>query len=188
MSDAGSTGFWTQLAQKALTGAETVNSIGRLIYELGVNRLTAARAAKLDKIIEDWRWNALENSYLVLAGTWAVTSNTTQYLGKYLENTSAAMNDAIALPFFARSASAVTLNVRGISAGPVSALPATGRAEIYIDNVLKGTIDFTNGTIGNIEYNTIRTLSITPARVGLQVLKLKSIDNLRVNISEIWLS
>ena len=128
-----------------------------------------------------WNWNCLTDEYMVIAGTWAVQTDTDQYLGEMLHNTSHAQNDEIAIPFFAFSTDAVTLNCR------CHTDTIGGIVTVYVDGVSQGTFN----TLGDATHNVIKTLSITPARAGLNVIRLKVTDgsfDYDLKFSELWLS
>lgn len=133
---------------------------------------------------KSWNWDCLSGTYEVLDGTWVLSDNSTQYIGKNLRNSSAGLNDQIAIPFVAASVDPVTLNYR--------CMPNThhGIITVYVEGVSQGTID----EYGASGHNVIKTLSITPARAGLNVFRLKvtgknaSSSGYLMVFSEIWLS
>lgn len=133
-----------------------------------------------------WHWTAIvADSYEEVTGTWTWSNNTNQHLGGIILNDAKALNDEIAIPFFARSTDAVTLNIRGATYSD------GGIATIYIDGASQGTIDWYSASVS---YNVIRTISITPARVGMNIIGIKltskdgSSSAYGVRISEMWLS
>lgn len=136
---------------------------------------------------ESWSWNCLTltDTYEVISGTWTTPNDNTQYLGKVLYNSSSASSDEIAIPFFVFSTDAITLNLRG-----VTGLDG-GITTVYVDGASQGTIDMYSGSAVR---NAIKTLSITPARVGLNILRLKitgknpSSADYILKLSELWLS
>jgi len=131
-----------------------------------------------------WHWNAISGDYRVITGTWELTSQSSQYLGCALYNSSAAQNDEIAVPFFARSTDSLTLYVRCRTCSSCCILT------VYVDGQSQGTIDFYSSSD---QYNVIKSISITPARAGLNVFRLKVTDKNASStsyyalISEMWL-
>ena len=169
----------------AMRGTDNA-ALASVCTEVRLAELDAANLpADIDAILANqrkrWNWNCLTDEYMVIAGTWAVQTDTDQYLGKMLYNTSAAQNDEIAIPFFAFSTDAVTLNCRchtDVTGGIVT---------VYVDGTSQGTFD----TAGDATHNVIKTLSITPTRAGLNVIRLKVTDGqfgYDLKFSELWLS
>jgi len=132
-----------------------------------------------------WHWDAISGDYEVIEGTWAWASDTDQALGGWLRNSSNANHDEIRIPFYVPSTDARTLNLR-IRTGSQG-----GIVTVYVDNSSQGTVDFYSSSTG---YNVIKTLSITPARAGMNVFKLEvsgknaSSGGYYCYLSEMWLS
>lgn len=154
------------------------------LAELDAANLPADVSTIIENQRKSWNWDCLSGTYKVLNGTWVLSDNSSQYIGKNLRNSSAALNDQIAIPFVAASVDPVTLNYR--------CMPNThhGIITVYVEGVSQGTID-EYGTSG---YNVIKTLSITPARAGLNVFRLKvtgknaSSSGYIMVFSELWFS
>jgi len=134
-----------------------------------------------------WHWHALHSDdYHVIAGTWSVVDYSGQHLGCVLSNYSAAaLNDEISVPFFAPSTSALTLNIRCVTNS------VSGIITVYVDGQSQGTLDLYSASE---QYNVIKTISITPARAGINILRLRVTDHNASSsdywclISEMWLS
>ena len=132
-----------------------------------------------------WHWDAISGDYHVSNGTWSWVSDVDQALGGYLRNSSNAKNDEIRIPFYVPSTDARTLNLR-IRTGSQG-----GIVTVYVDNSSQGTVDFYSSSTG---YNVIKTLSITPARAGMNVFKLEvsgknaSSSGYFCYLSEMWLT
>ena len=174
----------TGLAGAAMRGTDNA-ALASVCTDARLTELDAANLpADIDSILANqrkrWNWNCLTDEYMVIAGTWAVETDTAQYLGKLLHNTSDTADDEVAIPFFAFSTDAITLNGRFYFDGH------NGVANIYVEDTLQGTIN----TFGATTYNVIKTLSITPARAGMNVLRIKVTSSLDYNLkfSELWLS
>jgi len=132
-----------------------------------------------------WHWNALSGDYRVMEGTWQLLDDAFQYLGCLLYNYSDHLDDEIVIPFFVPSTDTRTLNIRGKTKSDAAIIT------IYVDNQSQGTIDFYSSSTVN---NAIKTISITPARAGLNVLKITLTDSNPSSsdyycyISEMWLT
>ena len=132
-----------------------------------------------------WHWNALSGDYRVIEGTWTLTNDYSQYLGCLLYNSSDHLDDEIVIPFFVPSTDTRTLNIRGKTKSNA------GIITVYVDNQSQGTIDFYSSSTVN---NAIKTISITPARAGLNVLKFTLTDSNPSSsdyyfyFSELWLT
>lgn len=135
---------------------------------------------------KSWYWTAIiSDSYEAVTGTWSWSDNINQHLGGVIINDAKALNDEIAMPLFAHSTDARTLNIRGITHSD------SGITTIYIDGNSQGTLDWYSA---GVSYNVIKTISITPARVGLNVIGIKltgkdgSSSAYGTRLSEMWLS
>jgi len=134
-----------------------------------------------------WHWHALRSDeYRVVSGTWSLVDHPGQHLGCVLSNQSAAaLNDEIRIPFSVPSTDSLTLNIRCYT-DSYSAI-----ITIYVDGQSQGTLDLYSSLPA---YNTIKTISITPARAGINILRLRVSDrnssssDYRCQISEMWLS
>lgn len=133
-----------------------------------------------------WHWFPLRSDeYYVINGTWGLVGDVDQALGCYLRNSSNSKNDEIRIPFYVPSTDSRTLNLRirtGSQGGIVS---------IYVDSSLQGTVDFYSSSTG---YNVIKTVSISPARAGMNVFQLEvtgqnaSSSGYYCYLSEMWLT
>jgi len=180
------------LAGSAMIGTNNA-ALASVCTELRLAELDAANIpAVVDKILEnqkeDWSWDCLDSAeWKSIAGTWATVTNTSQYFGEYLGN-QGALNSEIAIPFYARSTAAITLNLRGITGNTFGILT------VYVDENSQGTIDWYATFPPSENFNQIRTISITPARIGRNVLRLKMTtkhgdsSGYVLKISEMWLS
>ena len=169
----------------AMRGTDNA-ALASVCTEARMAELDAANLpADIDSILANqrkrWNWNCLTDEYMVIAGTWAVETAANQYLGKLLHNTSHADGDEIAIPFFAFSTDAVTLNCRCVTDAD------GGDGTVYVDGVPRGVFS----TYGATEHNIILTLQLVPARAGLNVMRLKattSHTDYNLKFSELWLS
>jgi len=132
-----------------------------------------------------WHWNAISGDYHVIQGTWQWHDSSDQYLGGWLGNESSnAVHDEIRIPFFCPSTDDRTLHLRCYTD------EKGGTVTVYVDGQSQGTL---NTYSADPTSNVIKTLSITPARAGLNVLSFKltgsesGLDFL-FRFSELWLT
>ncbi len=132
-----------------------------------------------------WHWNAISGDYRVIEGTWALATDYYQHLTCVLYNSSDHMDDEIAIPFYVPSTDARTLNIR------CKTKSDAGIVTVKVESQSQGTIDLYSSSTQN---NVIKTISITPARAGMNVLKLEVTDqnpsssDYYCYISELWLT
>jgi len=188
----------TLLARLTATRAGYLDNLTELDFDLDARLGSPATSiagdiATVDSVVDAilanqkkyWHWDAISGDYHVSNGTWSWVSDVDQALGGYLRNSSNAKNDEIRIPFYVPSTDARTLNLR-IRTGTQG-----GIVTVYVDNSSQGTVDFYSSYTG---YNVIKTLSITPARVGMNVFKLEvtgqnsSSGGYYCYLSEMWLT
>jgi len=188
----------TLLARLTATRAGYLDNLTELDFDLDARlgspvTSIAGDIATVDSVVDAilanqkkyWHWNAISGDYRVIEGTWALQTDYFQHLSCVLYNSSDHIDDEIVIPFYVPSTDARTLNIRCKSKSDA------GIVTVKVESQSQGTIDFYSSSTQN---NVIKTISITPARAGMNVLKLEVTDqnpsssDYYCYISELWLT
>lgn len=136
------------LISTALSGAELANTIGRLIYELGVNRLTSVRAGYLDNLSA----GAVAQAASWTAALATALGNYTAARAAYLDN----INQAGLLQVTAARAGYLDNLIGNISTGTFSLVNDTNEQDALVIAAARQLVDIELDMVNLAQNNTVR--------------------------------